>query len=183
MKFKKLVEKISDIDYSVIDHRIAQAVRFHDKKVSAYEDACKKLKLEIPTDERDAHQDVVSNPQLKKLHLSESLFESLLTEANHDRPVSTELLDLIDSEILDCRSVLNACLKYMSEDAIADMAKSNNFISDIDNEELLEEDFDGFMFQGPTGVRFNRENLSGLSETVQVVIPEVTVNYQVREGV
>ena len=183
MKFKKLIEQVSDIDYSVIDHTLAKAGRFHDKKVDAYEKEVKKLKLEIPTDERDAHQDVVTNSELKKMHLSESLFESLIEEDVEIRSVSSKLLDMIYEGILDATTVVLACIKYMSEDDVADMATLNGFLDGTEDGEILEEDYDGYVFQGPFGDRFNKDNLSDIKEDIEVVLPELVVTYQVKPGV
>ena len=48
------------------------------------------------------------------------------------RKVTNEVLNMIEEGILDRDSVILACLKYMSEDEVADMAHANGF---LDNEE------------------------------------------------
>lgn len=44
------------------------------------------------------------------------------------------LLDMIDNDLLDKDQVILACLKYMSEDEVADMARANDFFMENDNE-------------------------------------------------
>lgn len=52
------------------------------------------------------------------------------------RKVTNEVLNMIEEGILDRDSVILACLKYMSEDEVADMAHVNGF---LDNEEQDDE--------------------------------------------
>jgi hypothetical protein len=52
------------------------------------------------------------------------------------RKVTNQLLELIEEGILDAQTVLEACLQYMSEADVADMAHSN----DLSIEEEEEED-------------------------------------------
>lgn len=52
------------------------------------------------------------------------------------RKVTNEVLNMIEEGILDRDSVILACLKYMSEDEVADMAHANGF---LDNEEQDDE--------------------------------------------
>jgi hypothetical protein len=51
------------------------------------------------------------------------------------RKVTNELLDLIGEGVLDADTVVMACLKYMSEDEVADMAHINGLLEDIEDEE------------------------------------------------
>lgn len=46
------------------------------------------------------------------------------------RKVTNQLLELVDDGVLDAREVLIAALKYMSEDDVADMAHSNDLITE-----------------------------------------------------
>jgi hypothetical protein len=46
------------------------------------------------------------------------------------RKVTNQLLELIDEGALDPRQVLSACLQYMSEHDVADMAHVNELIVD-----------------------------------------------------
>lgn len=48
------------------------------------------------------------------------------------REITSAVLTLIEEGVLDRDSVILACLKYMSEDEVADMAHANGF---LDNEE------------------------------------------------
>jgi hypothetical protein len=48
---------------------------------------------------------------------------------------STErMLELVEDGLLDKDTVIMACLKYMSEDDVADMARINEFFYDGDDE-------------------------------------------------
>lgn len=49
------------------------------------------------------------------------------------RKITNQLLDDIENGLLNAEDVLLACLKYMSEDDVADMAKRNEFIVDDNN--------------------------------------------------
>ena len=51
------------------------------------------------------------------------------------RETTNRLLEMVDDGILDARELALACLKYMSEDDVKDMAESNEFLPDYDNEE------------------------------------------------
>lgn len=50
------------------------------------------------------------------------------------------LIEMMDNGMLSPRSVAMACLGYMSEDDVSDMARSNEFIPDEDEEESDYED-------------------------------------------
>lgn len=50
------------------------------------------------------------------------------------RKFTNELIDLVDEGILSAEDVLTACLKYMSEDDVKDMAICNEFLSEDDDE-------------------------------------------------
>ena len=43
------------------------------------------------------------------------------------REATNKILEMIDEGILDRDAVIMACLKYMSEDDVADMAECNEF--------------------------------------------------------
>ena len=51
------------------------------------------------------------------------------------REVTNELVELVDEGLLDAYVVLRACLAYMSEDEVADMASCNELYDDEDEEE------------------------------------------------
>jgi len=59
------------------------------------------------------------------------------------RKVTNELLDLIGEGVLDADTVVMACLKYMSEDEVADMARINGLLEqdedDVSNDTEDEE--------------------------------------------
>ena len=51
------------------------------------------------------------------------------------RKVTNQILNDIDEGLLDRDEVIMACLKYMSEDEVADMAHVNEFFQDDETEE------------------------------------------------
>lgn len=56
------------------------------------------------------------------------------------REATTKVLEMCDEGILSWKDVAEAALRYMSEDAVADMAREYEWISDIDEDEETEED-------------------------------------------
>lgn len=62
------------------------------------------------------------------------------------RKVPNKLLDMVDEGMLDARTLALACLKYMSEDDVKDMARSNEFLEE--EEEEPEESFSYLVFVG-----------------------------------
>jgi ABC-type proline/glycine betaine transport system ATPase subunit len=52
--------------------------------------------------------------------------------------IADKILEMVEQGILDKDTVIMSCLKYMSEDDVADMAHSNEFF--INEEEYDEED-------------------------------------------
>lgn len=57
------------------------------------------------------------------------------------RKATNALLDMVKSGMLDQHTVIIACLKYMSEDDVADMCHANDFLpEEEDNED--EEDYE-----------------------------------------
>jgi hypothetical protein len=56
------------------------------------------------------------------------------------RDATNKILEMIDEGLLDARAVAQMCLKYMSEDAVADMADANEIF--FEEEEDVDEDFD-----------------------------------------
>ena len=51
------------------------------------------------------------------------------------RKVTNKLLELIEEGVLDAQTVLEACLSYMSEDDVADMAHANELLEEEEEEE------------------------------------------------
>ncbi len=51
------------------------------------------------------------------------------------RKVTNKLLELIEEGVLDPQMVINACLCYMSEDDVADMAHANELLEEEEEEE------------------------------------------------
>ena len=61
------------------------------------------------------------------------------------RQATDRILEMVDEGVLDKDTVIMACLKYMSEDHVADMAQMNEFFyddeeSDDDNDSEEGED-------------------------------------------
>ena len=54
------------------------------------------------------------------------------------RQATDKILEMVEEGILDKDTVIMSCLKYMSEDGVADMAHSNEFF--YNEEEYDEED-------------------------------------------
>jgi hypothetical protein len=60
------------------------------------------------------------------------------------REATNRILELVEEGMLDRDTVIMACLKYMSEDDVADMAHANEFFLDEDEEDEEEdEEWDG----------------------------------------
>ena len=55
------------------------------------------------------------------------------------RYATDRILEMIEEGILDKDTVIMACLKYMSEDEVADMAHANKFFLDEEDTEEEEE--------------------------------------------
>jgi hypothetical protein len=51
------------------------------------------------------------------------------------RQATDKILDMVDEGILDKDMVIMACLKYMSEDDVADMAHCNEFFLNEEDED------------------------------------------------
>ncbi len=51
------------------------------------------------------------------------------------RQATNRLLEAIEDGLLDRDTVIMACVKYMSEDDVADMCHCNEFLSDEDEDE------------------------------------------------
>ena len=59
------------------------------------------------------------------------------------RQATVRLLELLDEGVLDKDTVIMACVKYMSEDDVADMCHVNEFFyDDEDDDEDEDEDED-----------------------------------------
>ena len=56
------------------------------------------------------------------------------------REATDKILDMVEQGILDKDMVIMACLKYMSEDDVADMAHCNEFFLNEEDEDEEEDD-------------------------------------------
>jgi len=50
------------------------------------------------------------------------------------REATNKILEMVEEGVLDKDNVILACLKYMSEDEVADMAHINEFFNEGDEE-------------------------------------------------
>lgn len=50
------------------------------------------------------------------------------------RKTTNKLLELIDAGMISARDVVTMCLKWMSEDDVADMCRANDVYSEEDDE-------------------------------------------------
>lgn len=56
------------------------------------------------------------------------------------RKYTNKLLEMVDEGLIDKDALIVACLKYMSEDEVRDMAEANEFIlEDEEDEEDLDD--------------------------------------------
>lgn len=53
---------------------------------------------------------------------------------------TTKVLEMCDEGILSWKDVAEAALRYMSEDAVADMAREYDWISDLEEDEPEEDE-------------------------------------------
>ena len=51
------------------------------------------------------------------------------------RKCTTALLEMMDDGVMDAKAVAEMCLAYMSEDDVEDMMRSNDLLSDEDEED------------------------------------------------
>ena len=56
------------------------------------------------------------------------------------RQATVRLLELLDEGVLDKDTVIMACVKYMSEDDVADMCHVNEFFYDDEDEDEDEDE-------------------------------------------
>jgi hypothetical protein len=56
------------------------------------------------------------------------------------RQATDKILEMVEEGILDKDTVIMSCLKYMSEDDVADMAHSNEFFMTTNDEEDDDDD-------------------------------------------
>jgi hypothetical protein len=54
------------------------------------------------------------------------------------RDATNRILELVEEGMLDRDTVIMACLKYMSEDEVADMAHANEFFLDEEEDEDMD---------------------------------------------
>ena len=64
------------------------------------------------------------------------------------RKYTNMLLEMIDDGLIDRDLVINACLKYMSEDDVQDMMEANEFIEEQYEDEDEDEDDDDYTVTG-----------------------------------
>lgn len=62
------------------------------------------------------------------------------------RAVTNKILEMVEEGILDKDTVILACLKYMSESDVSDMAQANEFFYEDEDEE--DDPLDDFNYVG-----------------------------------
>lgn len=67
------------------------------------------------------------------------------------RDTTNKILEMIDEGLLDARTVASACLKYMSEDDVEEMASMNEFLEDEHEDE--EDDDESYPYIINVGMR------------------------------
>ena len=67
------------------------------------------------------------------LNLENQMTKHLIRQATY------RLLENIESGLLDRDTVIMACVKYMSEDDVADMCHANEFFADDEDEDEAED--------------------------------------------
>lgn len=72
------------------------------------------------------------------------------------RKITNTILEMIEEGILDKDAVIMACLKYMSEDDVKDMAEANEFI--VEDEENLDDDTEEENEEDPNGDWYDTSN-------------------------
>ena len=58
------------------------------------------------------------------------------TAGDYMRQATNKILEMVDEQLLDPIDVLKACLSYMSDDDVEDMALVEGFFPIVDEEEL-----------------------------------------------
>ena len=58
------------------------------------------------------------------------------TAGDYMRQATNKILEMVDEQLLDPIDVLKACLSYMSDDDVEDMAFVEGFFPIVDEEEL-----------------------------------------------
>ena len=60
------------------------------------------------------------------------------------RDATCKILEMVDDGLLDAKMVVMACLGYMSEDDVKDMARANDInLEDEDDEKVDNDSYDG----------------------------------------
>jgi len=73
------------------------------------------------------------------------------------REATNRILELVEEGLLDRDTVIMACLKYMSEDEVADMAHANEFFLDEDEDEDYDDSMDGDWDSGMASAGFGTD--------------------------
>jgi hypothetical protein len=71
---------------------------------------------------------------MKTLHASDPSLNMENQMTHLTRKATNRLLEDIEAGLLDRDTVIMACVKYMSEDDVADMCHCNEFFSDAEDE-------------------------------------------------
>ena len=77
------------------------------------------------------------------------------------REATNRILELVEEGMLDRDTVIMACLKYMSEDEVADMAHANEFFLDEDEDEDYDDSMDGDWDSGMASAGYGTDEDDG----------------------
>ena len=141
MKLEKYISmneavEVSDVDYSSMDHVMANAYRDSEKNKENAKKAVEDKLVELPDEDRDAHKDIKSD-DLKKMHLCEALFEDFIGESSKENSlveaaVTTEYINYIEEsyEIVAnyYKKVDDVIQAFRTE---ADLMEESDLIDDI----------------------------------------------------
>ena len=73
-------------------------------------------------------------PDYFKKELIKDAIGSVETKESDPRKDTNRILEMVDDGILDAADVVMMCLKYMSEDEVADMTRANDLFPEEDEE-------------------------------------------------
>lgn len=132
-----------------------------------------KAKDEFVKDNHKTERKVKGTKEMKKMKLSEGLFEEVSLEENV-REATDKVIELADNGIISWETLAIACLKYMSEDAVADMAKANEFFAEKDS-------LDEGVAQKPARNLFYKSTREPLADIIQQELTSGEVVYNLNK--
>ena len=104
------------------------------------------------------------------MKLSESIFEEIILQES----ASDQIINLVDNGLLSWETVAIACLNYMSEDDVADMARANEFF-------VEEDSLDEGVVQKPGRNLFYKSTREPLADIIQQELTSGEVVYNLNK--